>query len=26
VMTLVVTYLWAKRVPPGPPVPPLEAA
>jgi MFS transporter, YNFM family, putative membrane transport protein len=26
VMTLVVTYLWARRVPPGPAVPPLEAA
>ena len=26
IMTLVVTFLWAKRVPPGPPVPPLEAA
>jgi len=26
VMTLVVTYLWTKRVPPGPAVPPLEAA
>jgi predicted MFS family arabinose efflux permease len=26
VMTLVVTFLWARRVPPGPPVPPLEAA
>jgi YNFM family putative membrane transporter len=25
-MTLVVTFLWARRVPPGPPVPPLEAA
>jgi len=24
-MTLIVTYLWTKRVPPGPPVPPLEA-
>jgi predicted MFS family arabinose efflux permease len=26
VMTLVVTFLWARRVPPGPNVPPLEAA
>jgi predicted MFS family arabinose efflux permease len=26
VMTLIVTYLWTKRVPPGPAVPPLEAA
>jgi predicted MFS family arabinose efflux permease len=26
IMTLVVTFLWARRVPPGPPVPPLEAA
>jgi MFS transporter, YNFM family, putative membrane transport protein len=26
IMTLVVTYLWTKRVPPGPAVPPLEAA
>jgi predicted MFS family arabinose efflux permease len=25
-MTLVVTFLWARRVPPGPQVPPLEAA
>jgi predicted MFS family arabinose efflux permease len=25
-MTLVVTFLWARRVPPGPAVPPLEAA
>jgi hypothetical protein len=26
IMTLVVTFLWARRVPPGPQVPPLEAA
>jgi predicted MFS family arabinose efflux permease len=26
IMTLVVTFLWARRVPPGPNVPPLEAA
>jgi predicted MFS family arabinose efflux permease len=25
-MTLVVTFLWTRRVPPGPAVPPLEAA
>jgi predicted MFS family arabinose efflux permease len=26
IMTFVVTFLWARRVPAGPPVPPLEAA
>jgi predicted MFS family arabinose efflux permease len=26
VMTLVVTFLWARRVPPGPSMPPIEAA
>jgi predicted MFS family arabinose efflux permease len=26
IMTLIVTYLWAKRVPPGPNIPPVEVA